>query len=135
MKTASQYKSDIATLMKKIADIDAKATAENRDLIDSEISLKNEMLDTIDDLNKTVKVLDRQNRTRELLETDETPSTVNRNRVETPPINKKDKFGSFGEQLACVMRAGVPGGSVDPRLYNAAASGMNETIGSDGGLR
>ena len=35
---------------------------------------------------------------------------------------------------AAVMRAGVPGGSVDPRLFTAAASGLNETVPSEGGF-
>lgn len=135
MKTATQYKADIQTLMKKVADIDAKATAENRDLIASELALKNEMLDTVDELNQTVKTLDRQNRTREMLESNEAPATINRTRTETPPaINTKEKFGSLGEQLIAVVNAGRQGGSIDPRLFNAAASGLNETVGSDGGF-
>lgn len=135
MKTKTQYKADIANLMKKIADIDAKAAAENRDLIAAEISLKNEMLDAVDEITATVKVLDRQDRTREMLETNEAPATINRTRTETPPaINTKEKFGSLGEQLIAVVNAGRQGGSIDPRLYNAAASGLNETVGSDGGF-
>lgn len=132
MKTVTQYKQDVANLMKKVADIDAKAISENRDLIGSEISLKNEMLDTVDDLTKTVKVLDRQNRTRELLESPEPPVTVNRNQTES--VSQKDKFGTLGEQLSSVIIAGRPGGRIDPRLFNAAASGLNETVGSDGGF-
>jgi HK97 family phage major capsid protein len=135
MKTKSQYKSDIANLMKKIADIDAKAAAENRDLIASEISLKNEMLDAVDDITATVKVLDRQDRTREMLESTEAPATINRSRSESVPVaNPKERFGSLGEQLIAVVNAGQHGGTTDPRLYNAAASGMNETVGSDGGF-
>lgn len=134
MKTATQYKADIQALMKKVADIDAKATAENRDLIASELALKNEMLDTVDELNQTVKTLDRQNRTREMLESGEPPVTVNRNRTEAPPVDKKDKFNSLGQQMVAVVNAGRPGGSIDPRLFNAAASGLNETVQSDGGF-
>lgn len=135
MKTITQYKEDIKNLMKKVADIDAKATAENRDLIDAEVSLKNEILDTVDELNKTVKVLDRQNRTRELLESPDAPATVNK-AIHSPAtqINTKEKFGSLGEQLLAVVNAGRQGGTIDPRLFNAAASGLNETVGSDGGF-
>jgi len=134
MKTVSQYKADIQALMKKVADIDAKATAENRDLIASEITLKNELLDTVDELNQTVKTLDRQNRTREMLESNEPPATINRNRTDPPPVNTKEKFGSLGEQLMAVINAGRQGGFTDPRLFNAAASGMNETTPSEGGF-
>jgi HK97 family phage major capsid protein len=49
-------------------------------------------------------------------------------------VKDKEKFGSFGQQLASVMVAGLPGGHADPRLFNAAASGLNETTPSDGGF-
>ncbi len=42
-------------------------------------------------------------------------------------------FSTFGEQMSAVMRAGLPGGQVDPRLYNAA-TGLSETVPSDGGF-
>lgn len=40
---------------------------------------------------------------------------------------------SWEEQLAAIVRAGLPNGKVDPRLLRAA-TGANETIGSDGGF-
>lgn len=46
------------------------------------------------------------------------------------------KFANLGEQLVAIVQAGKPGGRVDPRLaaVNAAASGMNEGVGSEGGF-
>jgi HK97 family phage major capsid protein len=44
-----------------------------------------------------------------------------------------DGFESFGDQLTAVIKAGTPGGRTDPRLIHAAASGLNEAIGPDGG--
>ena len=44
-------------------------------------------------------------------------------------------FKSFGEQMAAVMRAGLPGGETDQRLYDIrAASGLSESVPSDGGF-
>lgn len=45
-------------------------------------------------------------------------------------------FSSIGEQLVAIVQAGKPGGRRDARLMaiNAAASGMNEGIGSEGGF-
>jgi signal peptide peptidase SppA len=45
-------------------------------------------------------------------------------------------FASIGEQLVSIVQAGKPGGRLDPRLnrINAAASGMNEGVGSEGGF-
>jgi HK97 family phage major capsid protein len=134
MKTITQYRADIAALMKKAADIDAKAVAENRDLNEAELALKNEILDTVEDTHKTVATLERQERMKTMLETPEASiTTEKRNPALTTQVLDKQKFGSFGEQMAAVMRAGVPGGHADPRLFNAA-SGLNETVGSEGGF-
>jgi HK97 family phage major capsid protein len=135
MKTVTQYREEIKNLMKKASDMDAKAIAENRDLTDPELALKNELLDTVEDRNKIVMALERQERVNRLLETPSKPETqpVNK-KIEQPEVREKDKFNSFGQQLAAIMRAGLPGGTVDPRLFNAAGSGMSETIPSDGGF-
>lgn len=42
-------------------------------------------------------------------------------------------FVSLGEQLQAVIKAGTPGGSVDPRLY-AGPSGASAAVGADGGF-
>ncbi len=137
MKTISQYKEDIKALMKKAEDIDAKAVAENRELTEAEVSLKNDILDGVEEINKTVRVLERQDRLKTTLETPEEPKTVENRSAGHYEVGedqrKKDRFGSFGEQMAAIMRAGVPGGNVDPRLFNAA-TGASETVPSDGGF-
>ena len=137
MKTISQYKEDIKNLMAKVAEFDATAIAENRDLTDSEVLIKNEMLDTVEEINKTVQTLERQERVQAHLETPQRKTVENgvKSNIEVgEDRRKKDKFNSLGEQMAAIMRAGVPGGSVDPRLFNAA-TGANESVPSDGGLR
>ena len=136
MKTLSQYKDDIKALMKKAADIDAQCINENREPASDELALKNEILDTVQDYQNIVKTMERQERMQNSLEKPDVPLTrpapqnTNTGRVE---VRDKDRFGSFGEQLAAVLRAGVPGGHTDPRLFNAA-TGMNETTPSDGGF-
>lgn len=136
MKTMGQYRDDIKALMKKAADIDAKITAENRDPSEAELSLKNEILDTVEDLNKIVANLERQDRiSRQLDGPANSPVTKPGPQGRVPEPDKRERFGSLGQQLAAVVRAGIPGGSVDPRLFTAAAaSGMNETVPSDGGF-
>ncbi len=44
------------------------------------------------------------------------------------------RFRSLGEQMQAVVRAGQPGGNVDPRLLSRAVSGMSEGVPSDGGF-
>jgi HK97 family phage major capsid protein len=133
MKTISQYREDIKSLKKKGDDIEAKATAENRDLLDTELALMNEIGDATDDLMKMVATLERRDRTARVLDAPEAPLTVPKNTKGISPENK-DRFASFGQQMSAVMLAGRPGGKVDPRLYNAAASGLSETVPSDGGF-
>lgn len=134
MKTVSQYKEDIKSLMKKSADIDAKATAENRDLIDSELTLKNEIIDTVEETAKIVATMERQERVHASLEAPNPPVTIGKKIARASEADRKDKFNSLGQQMVAVVNAGRPGGGIDPRLYNAAASGLNETVPSEGGF-
>lgn len=137
MKTIGQYREEIKALVKKATDIDARCTAENREPTEAEISLKNEIMDAVDSHRKIVASMERQERiVRELEGPANSPATKPApqpsGRIE---VQDKERFGSLGQQLAAVMRAGMPGGSVDPRLFTAAAaSGLSETTPSDGGF-
>lgn len=134
MKTLTQYREDIKNLMKKVADIDAKCVAENREISDAELALKNELLDTVEDVRKIVVAMERQDRIQRTLESPEPAQTQPGPQNRKPPETRdKDRFASFGEQMAAVMRAGMPGGSIDPRLFNAA-TGLGESVSSDGGF-
>lgn len=137
MKTISQYREDIKSLMEKSAALDTKALNENRDLTESELALKNELLDAVEDTHKIVATLERQDRMHKALEVPEGETRKSAKTVTGIKDNKeerasKDRFSSLGEQMAAIMRASIPGGRVDPRLYNA--TGLNETAPSDGGF-
>ena len=62
MKTITQYHEEIKGLKKASGDINAKAIAENRDLFDEETSLKNEIMDKIEKLERDVNALEREER-------------------------------------------------------------------------
>jgi len=144
VKTITQYKEDIKALMKKTADIDAKCVAENREPTEAELTLKNELFDVVMETQEIIRTMERQERVQAALSTpaesqtrtrtaplaEGTAQNSNSGRVE---VREKDRFGSLGEQLAAVINAGRPGGRVDPRLLNAA-TGLNETVPSDGGF-
>lgn len=141
MKTITQYREDIKHLMAKIAEFDAQAIAENRDLTEAEILIKNEMLDTVQELTRTVETLERQERMKAYLNKPEGSDEPSRGARAARTVvsvrdeqKARDSFGSFGEQLAAVMRAGSPGGVVDPRLRIQAATGLGESVTSDGGF-
>lgn len=133
MKTVSQYKEDIKALMQKSADIDAQCVNENREPTSAELILKNEILDTVQDYQNIVKTMERQERMRDSLEKPQNTLTVPNDAKIEVKDRKQDRFGSLGEQLAAVFNAGQQGGTVDPRLRNAA-SGLGETVPSDGGF-
>ena len=133
MKTISQYKEDIKALMAKSADIDAQCVAETREPRSDELALKNEILDKVQELQGIVKTLERQENLQNALTKPQEPLTVPKDAKIEVKDRKQDRFSSLGEQLACIMRAGTPGGSVDPRLLNAA-SGLGESVSSDGGF-
>lgn len=133
MKTISKYQEDIKALMKKAGDIDAKCINENRDPIEAELTLQNEIMDTVDEYRNIIKAMERREKMEKEMESPENTLTLPKNaKIE---VREKDTFKSLGGQLAAVMRAGCPGGTVDPRLrIQAAATGLNETIPSDGGF-
>jgi len=136
MKTITQLKEEIKSLMKASADLDTKCVAENRNLTGAELTLKNEILDTVQEYQDEIKVREREERISAVLETPETPSTVIKNKKPAGSgieVRDKDKFKTFGEQMMAIMRAGLPGGHADPRLFNAG-TGLNESVPSDGGF-
>jgi HK97 family phage major capsid protein len=135
MKTITQYREDVKNLMQKASDMDAQATAENRDLSEAEIRLKNEILDVVEETTKIISALERQDRISNLLEKPEEPVTVPNGKLKIElgeDRASKDKFSSLGQQLCAVLSASKVGGTVDPRLFNA--TGLNETTPSDGGF-
>lgn len=54
--------------------------------------------------------------------------------VEERQPGQPTRFRSFGEQMQAVIRAGQPGGALDPRLSTRAVMGMSEGMPSDGGF-
>lgn len=134
MKTISQHREDIKNLMKKAADIDAQCVNENREISEAELSLKNELLDQVEETRKVLATMERQERIAASMESPaETPVTQPKLQAQENTTRAKDRFSSLGEQLSAVLMAGLPNKHVDPRLYNAA-SGLSETVPSDGGF-
>jgi HK97 family phage major capsid protein len=140
MKTATKYKEDIKALMDKANAMDAQCVNENRDPNSAELTIQKEILDTVQEYQEIVATLERKERMQSSLEKPDVPLTQPApekvaNKGHGITIRDKDKFNSFGEQMAAIMVAGSPGGSTDPRLrIQAAATGLGESISSDGGF-
>jgi HK97 family phage major capsid protein len=92
-------------------------------------------MDQVEEYEKTVRTLERQQRIKDSLEKPGDPLTVVKAGKIEMQQEKRDKFGSLGEQLVAIINAGRVGGTVDPRLrVMGAATGLGETIPSDGGF-
>lgn len=134
MKTVTQYKEDIKALLNKSAEIDAQCVNENREPTSAELKVQNEILDTVQEYKEIVNTMERRERIQDSLEKPQEAITVSKSsKVEVKGERKQDRFNSLGEQLSAIINAGKPGGHTDPRLFNAA-TGLNETVGSDGGF-
>lgn len=137
MKTITQLKEDIANLMTSVGDTRALCAQENREVKDSEMTAINGWLSDIDAMESQIKLEERTQATLDRLATStvvpEKPAVDTRtSRVAVQ--EKRDHFVTPGEFYQAVMRAGQPGGAVDRRLSTRAASGLNESVPSDGGF-
>ena len=136
MKTVKAIKEDIAIILRELAAMRTLCTSENREPCAEEREAANEKLSKIDELEqmlaleiRTQATLDRSKESER--EPDRTPIDTGR---EKTAQEKRDNFASSGEFFQAVMRAGTPGGPVDPRLSTRAATGLSESVPSDGGL-
>jgi len=140
MKTITEYQSDIGDLMRKNEDLNTILIHENRDPSNEELQIRNEIIDRIKKIRTIVDSMEReQNLKDELAKPAHAPikpevDLESRSAITMPDQNRRDSFGSFGEQLIAVMNAGLPERRVDPRLYQTRATGMGESIPSDGGF-
>ncbi len=93
------------------------------------------LMEEVDDIDKRIIDLEFEERVNGHLET-----IKESQRKPTRPDVKKvydeeKKFRNFGEQLQAVVQASSAGNRIDPRLVDVrAATGMGESIPSDGGL-
>jgi HK97 family phage major capsid protein len=136
MKTVKAIKEDIAIVMRELASMRELCTAENRQPCEEERVAANEKLDKIDVLEQELALEERTQATLEKTKRSTTPpdkTPVDTKREKTAQ-EKRDSFASRGEFLQAVMRAGIPGQMVDPRLSTRAASGLSEGVPSDGGF-
>lgn len=140
MKTVTEMTAEISALHKSIGDLRAQAQTENRELKVEEDTLINATLDQIEKLEKLVRTEKRLQDANTRLATPTTDPIMPAINTTDPEnrslitISDTEKFSSFGEQLVAVYRAGLQGGTTDPRLNMRAASGLNETVPADGGF-
>lgn len=137
MKTITELRENISRFLKKMEDIDLRCQSENRELSADEIKDKKDMMDEVDGLRSILETREREERMRKEIEAPAN-APLTRPRVTgqgQEDRSAKDRFPTLGHQLIAAVRAGTPGGHVDPRLLNIrAATGLGETTPSDGGF-
>jgi len=112
----------ISQLEGKARDIEAKAQREGRQLLQAERDLRDELIQTATDIRMKLPA--------------NAPLTLQGPNSGSHGYTRSGlgSFSSLGEFLLTVRSAGLPGGQTDQRLFQAAASGLNETVPSDGGF-
>ena len=135
MRTITQLREDIKILLDKLGNLRGLCLTEKRDPNEDEIRIAEDYLTEIDGLEKNLAL---ELRTQETLDRMKSPATPpDKPAVDTRNDKKQERRDSFaapGEFFQAVMRAGTPGGPVDPRLSTRAATGLSESIPSDGGF-
>ena len=135
MKTIKLMKEDRDALLKELEKMRDLCTQENRMPASEEVEWASGKLDEIRDLEANIALEERTQGVLENARKSQTPpDKPNPNENENSVHNQREQFASPGEFYQAVMRAGMPGGSVDPRLSTRAASGLSESIPSDGGF-
>lgn len=135
MRTLVQLKEDREALEKRLGDMRALCANEERDPNDEELRVAGDLMDELDHIDV---LIDNEERVRSL----EDRSKKSRKKPDRTPIDEgdqagdgRDRFKSGGEFLQAVMNAGLPGvRRFDPRLSTRAATGLGESIPSDGGF-
>lgn len=146
MRTANELRELINGLMTKLSAVDTKATNERRDLTAAELTFKSDVMDEVEALKAELEIVERQDALRASLDQSNPPATVipgnDSGSVIATHIESASQarnltrgpFGSLGEQLVAV-RSAAGDGTIDPRLHEVrAASGLSESIPSDGGF-
>lgn len=139
MKTITQMQEEIDALMEKIGAVRSLAVNENRELTLEERTVCTSHFERIDTLKADIAHEIRFQKTKEGLEApikpaERTDISNQQTTIIKDEQEKKDRFASGGEFLMAVKRAGSPGGAVDQRLSTRAATGLGESIPSDGGF-
>lgn len=109
-----------------------KAQAEGRFLTEEEEKQVRQLEEEMKRWDDTIA------RTRALMEEEEQPEERDMEPAKPNPRKTSEegeqRFATFGEQMLAVYRAAAPDGRVDPRLTTRAASGLSESVPSDGGF-
>jgi len=133
MKNIAEMKQKRAELIKEARSILETVEKENRTLTDEEEQKLKSLNAEIDKRQTEIEFEERQQRLEAELNMRDSEPVRNEPQNSNLPQNE-ERFKSFGEQMMAVYRAACPNGRVDSRLTTRAASGLSESVPSDGGF-
>lgn len=138
MKTITQMKEEIASLMENLGKMKSQVVAEKREPDSKERRKAAEILDLVEELEKNIAMEERIQETSERLikpKTNPIKPDVNNTSLSPEDQRRKDSFLTFGEQLQAIYNVDAGNRTLDPRLrQNRAISGLGETVSSEGGF-
>jgi HK97 family phage major capsid protein len=131
--TALELRQKSDELLTKADALSTKAEEENRDLTEDEQGEFDKMLAEVDKLQERAERLDEMEKRRATM--DEPVGTPPPKNSPITSPNDTKRFGSLGEQILAVIQAQTPGSrSFDNRLIEHRATGLGESIPSEGGF-
>lgn len=136
MKTITEMKEEVKTLLQNLADARTRCIQENRDPSADERKNAAEVMNRIEELEAIISLEEREAEIKARIGKSESPP-IKPEITGKDPQMEKDKFESAGEFFLAVMRAASPQPYIDPRLrvsMRNAATGLQEGIPSDGGF-
>ena len=141
MNTITKMKEEIAHIMSKLGAMQAHNETEGKEPTSEERRDAHDLLNRIDDLKANIELEERLQGTANALATPKEEPIKPEVRVSSVAVaeqEKRDRFGSFGEQLIAVVRASDPTQrNVDRRLVTGesrAVAGLSESVQSGGGF-
>jgi HK97 family phage major capsid protein len=131
-----------AGLVAEARKIKTLADEQGRGLNETEEGQFRAIMGQVDDLNRAIgteEALQAAERVSDAPKAEPTkpmPATTVEARAERPTITfpKAEKFRNLGEQLQAVLRSSRPGATVDNRLQEQRALGLNEAVPGEGGF-
>lgn len=134
IQALKQKRHEIVTALRAMT---AKADSENRDFTSEEEKIFEEREAEVSQLDKKI---DRELRIFELEGRGDSRAAVYEPADDTRAVakeqsrNEQRAWGTFSEFLQAVVDASTPGKRFDPRLRENRASGLNESVSSEGGF-
>lgn len=139
MLTITEMKAEIESIMTQLGAMRAQADSESRELTADEETKYAARLDRVNELERKIEIEQRHEEVRLRLEQGKAspvktdpPGGDGVNARDYRIVQNEDLFPSFGDQLIAVMHH-ARDGYTDPRLLMRAASGLNESVPSEGG--